>query len=60
MLSQPSVMRDTFSFMPAFLLSSLFTVSTLHVASISLSIVLYNEEEQAEWFMMMMTIMMKM
>ena len=33
--------------MPAFLLSSLFTVSTLHVASISLSIVFY--DEQAEY-----------
>ena len=50
MLSQPSVMRDTFSFMPAFLLNSLFTVSTLQVASISLSIVLYDDEEQAEYF----------
>ena len=49
MLSQPSVMRDTFSFMPAFLFNSLFTVSTLHVAIISLSIVLY-DEEQAEYF----------
>ena len=49
MLSQPSVMRDTFSFMPAFLFSSLFTVSTLHVASISLSIVLHDDEEQAEY-----------
>ena len=33
--------------MPAFLFSSLFTVSTLHVASISLSIVLHGDEEQA-------------
>ena len=49
MLSQPSVMRDTFSFMPAFLFSSLFTVSTLHVAIISLSIVLHDDEEQAEY-----------
>ena len=36
--------------MPAFLFSSLFTVSTLHVANISLSIVLHDEEEQAEYF----------
>ena len=36
--------------MPALLFNSLFTVSTLHVASISLSIVLYDDEEQAEYF----------
>ena len=50
MLSQPSVMRETFSFMPAFLLNSLFTVSTLHVAIISLLIVLYDDKEQAQYF----------